>query len=277
MAKEIVKRKKREFKSTEEGRRIIDWFNKEYQTNYKYSEPALYEIEGRLKQGYKFEDFQKVCWNKEKDQYFMTKLKKYFRPSSLFRVCHMDEYLNEGVAVLPELEIKEDQGVYDQFLSRGADKSSKLTRKRFVAVMEKLEAITGKTLSLNILELYWGMVKKKHIEDEDLEVGLEKFLEKEKFINQNPIQGLLKYGEASYEERKADERKQEEMLKMRKEEEEREQVKKDHREKFKKGEKKREKESVPQSNGKRLGGLVDLMAEEMSLSDKLNILKEEEK
>lgn len=251
---------KREFKSSEEGRRIIDWFNKEYETKYKYSEPALYEIERRLEEGYKFEDFQQVCRNKEKDQYFMTKLKKYFRPSSLFRVCHMDEYLNEGAAVLPETEIKDELGVYCQFLSKHSDNSSKLTRKGFVKIMESLEEVTGKALSLGVLELYWGMVKKKKIEDEDLKAGLEKFLEKEKFINQNPIQGLLKYGEASYEERKANERKKEEMMRMRKQ-----------REKFKAGEKKRIRPVIKFTDE------GSFTIEEMSLPDQLNILKEEGK
>ena len=150
----------KEYKMSVECKRFIDFFNKKYDKKYRHTKSAGIELEKRIKEGYTFDDFVQVCTNKENDPFFLKNWRN-FNLVTLFRECHIEKYLNESRFKTPSADVKEGIGAYSQFLSRGHDKSSKLTRKGFVAVMENLEEVTGKAISLKLLDMYWEMVKKK--------------------------------------------------------------------------------------------------------------------
>lgn len=79
---------------------IIEYFNSKFGKNLKPSTDSYKKlIQARLNEGYTVEDFKKVIDNKATDWEGNAKMAKNLKPSTLFRACHFDEYLNGVTAV----------------------------------------------------------------------------------------------------------------------------------------------------------------------------------
>lgn len=66
--------------------------NKSFKTN---SKETIRQINGRLNEGYKLEDFKKVIDNKTSDWLNNDKMNEYLRPKTLFRPTNFENYINE--------------------------------------------------------------------------------------------------------------------------------------------------------------------------------------
>lgn len=73
---------------------IIDYLNDKAKTNFRYNTDATKKlIKGRIKKGYKFDDFVNVI-DKKCEEWLGTDMEMYLRPSTLFCETHFEEYLN---------------------------------------------------------------------------------------------------------------------------------------------------------------------------------------
>ena len=79
---------------TQAIRNIIDYLRLKTGQNFSYtSSHAVKEIPSRLKEGYKKQDFFIVI-DKKCREWLGTEQQVYLRPSTLFRKCNFDQYLN---------------------------------------------------------------------------------------------------------------------------------------------------------------------------------------
>jgi predicted phage replisome organizer/uncharacterized phage protein (TIGR02220 family) len=96
-------------------RQIIDYLNIKANKRFTYKNDSYNKhIFARLKDGFTYQDFQKVIDIKIKDEYFMQN-PKYLNPDTLFRPSNFEKYLNEyptKIAIKPTINTyKEPENV----------------------------------------------------------------------------------------------------------------------------------------------------------------------
>lgn len=78
---------------------VLEYFNeitgKHFEVEGESAEISRQFIYARMKEGYIVSDFKKIINNKFISWEGDIKMKKYIRPSTLFRKCHFEEYLHE--------------------------------------------------------------------------------------------------------------------------------------------------------------------------------------
>ncbi|MBF4501193.1 conserved phage C-terminal domain-containing protein [Savagea sp. SN6] len=91
---------------------IIDYLNDKTKKRYKYDSKSNQKyINGRISEGYDFDDFKQVIDIKV-EEWIGTKMEQYLRPSTLFNSEKFEAYLNQGARIKKEKE--EDSSVeYD--------------------------------------------------------------------------------------------------------------------------------------------------------------------
>lgn len=92
---------KRKGERNEIAKSVICLLNNLSGKNFGYGEANLEPIRGRLGDGFKKEDCEKVLRTKWNDEKFD---KKYYRPTTLFRPANFEAYLNENVGPQIRLE-----------------------------------------------------------------------------------------------------------------------------------------------------------------------------
>ncbi len=93
-------------------KKIIAYLNKKTGKKYKYeSKGSQRLINGRLSEGYAFEDFKQVIDIKV-HEWTGTKMEQYLRPSTLFNSEKFEAYLNQGTRIKKEKDslVKYDYG-----------------------------------------------------------------------------------------------------------------------------------------------------------------------
>ncbi len=73
---------------------VIDYFNERFGKKYKYAKESCQNIQGRLNEGYTFDDCVKVIEVKCRDTFFIQN-PKFLNPVTLFRPTKFPLYLNE--------------------------------------------------------------------------------------------------------------------------------------------------------------------------------------
>lgn len=93
-------------------KKIIDYLNYKTKKRYKYDSKSNQKyINGRISEGYDFDDFKQVI-NIKVEEWIGTKMEQYLRPSTLFNNEKFEAYLNQNTRIKKEKE--EDSSVkYD--------------------------------------------------------------------------------------------------------------------------------------------------------------------
>lgn len=109
--------------SEEDVNEIIGYYNEKFGKNLK---PKTYRslIEARYSEGYKAEDFKTVIDNKAAEWLNNPKMASNLKPTTLFRACHFDEYLNTVKYVDPnKLQREPTYDITDWTEYAGSDKA----------------------------------------------------------------------------------------------------------------------------------------------------------
>ena len=107
--------------SEEDVNEIIGYYNEKFGKNLK---PETYRslIEARYSEGYKADDFKTVIDNKASEWLNNPKMASNLKPTTLFRACHFDEYLNTVKYIDPNKLQREptfDISEYEKYMKSG--------------------------------------------------------------------------------------------------------------------------------------------------------------
>lgn len=95
---------------------IIDYLNVKAGTHYKPTTRSyIKEITGRLKEGYKLDNFKYVIDVKVAEWKDDKKMRQYLNPETLFRVSNFDRYLNQPMPAKQVSKVQKMEGIdYDE-------------------------------------------------------------------------------------------------------------------------------------------------------------------
>ncbi len=95
---------------------VIGYLNSKAGTHFKPTTKAyISEIEGRLKDGYRVEDFKYVIDVKVAEWKDNSKMQQYLTPTTLFSASHFDNYLNQK---MPVSKLKTIEGISRENLQK---------------------------------------------------------------------------------------------------------------------------------------------------------------
>uniref|UniRef100_A0A6M3J741 Putative replication protein n=1 Tax=viral metagenome TaxID=1070528 RepID=A0A6M3J741_9ZZZZ len=107
---------------------IITDLNSKVSKNYKPTKNTKDLINARIKEGFTFEDFQKVHSNMSAKWKHDPKMEQYLRPSTLYNASKFEGYLNTRVSLSDQGKISplldKSQRVFQDFIKEQGDKNA---------------------------------------------------------------------------------------------------------------------------------------------------------